>query len=341
MEGTVQPASTIPDESVREYLRFRGVSPEIIEWKYFDTAFNRNRERAFVWWHDDQVFAFLGLIPFTLGHGDQSWDSMWLCEWSRRPGDAARGIGSKLRRHTVQAFDHVFGVAGGDVARRFNPKYADRWIPDAGIVFRLPLRLGAVFDSLGRRVPFFRPTRRRTLGRLALPGAVRKSLQHDVKTETGIPRAIGPLVESDRSEVWYPRYDLDYLDWQLVRCPAVTCGTCYIPTRSGARAAAVFWRSITSTDSWRVAIWGREGGQDDMAAVLDGAIHQAYRAGGMIVRLFASRLDTNLIALVKSRRFTPSRQRLPLSICTARPTSQPVDELGGLSYLDGDFAYRF
>ncbi len=341
MEGTLQPASTIPDDSLREYLRFQGMSPEIIEWKYFDAAFNRNRERGFVWWYDDQVLAFEGLVPFLLGRGSQSWESMWLCDWARRPGDIGRGMGLKLQMAAVQAFDHLFGVSGTDVARGLHAKVADRLVPDAGIVFRLPLRLGPILDKLGRRVPFLRSDRLRRLGRIPLPGAVRKALQRDVRTETGIPRAIGSLVESDRASGWYPRYDLDYLDWQLVRCPVLTCGTCYVPTGTGARAAAVFWRSITSTDSWRVAVWGREGAGDDMAAVLDGAIRQAYCAGGTMVRLIASRRDTDLVSLLESRRFTTSHHRLPLSIYTARPTSQPVDEIAGLSYLDGDFAYRF
>ena len=340
MEGTIQPASAIPGESLREYLRFQGVSPEIIEWKYFDTAFNRGRERGVTWWHNDQVFAFLGLIPFTLGRGDRSWDSMWLCDWTRRPGEIARGTGLKLNVWAVQAFDHLFGIGGTEVARRLHPKVADRTIADAGIVFRLPLRFGAVLNKLGRRMPLSGLTRR-MFGRLPLPWAVRKSLQHDVKTEIGIPRAIGSLVESDRGGGWYPRYDLDYLDWQLMRCPAVTCGTCYIPTSSGARAAAVFWRSVESADTWRLALWCQKAAHDESAAVLNAAIRHAYNEGGMIISLITSRLDTDLIALAKSRRFMPSRQRLPLWTYAARPTSQPVDELSGLSHLDGDFAYRF
>ena len=341
MEGTIEPASTIPGDSLREYLRSQGMSPEIIEWKYFDAEFNRGRERDYAWVCDGQVCAFLGLVPFTLGQGDQSWDSMWLCDWTRKPGGSARGIGRRLAIEAAESFDHGVGFGGTATPQYLHPQIADRTIVDAGIVFRLPLRLGAILSKLSRRRPFAAVSRWRRLGRIPLFTLPRRSVGHSVRIEPGVARAIGPLVQRNHGKRWFPRYDLAYLEWQLVRCPDVICWTCYVPAESGAVAPALIWRPVNSTDSWRLALWWQEGAREELAAVLTEAIHHAHNDNALIVWLIASRLDADLIALAKSKHFRPSSQRMPLSIYTRRSTSQAIDEVARLSYLDGDLAYRF
>jgi hypothetical protein len=121
----------------------------------------------------------------------------------------------------------------------------------------------------------------------------------------------------------------------------VTCRTCYCSSDSGVQAAAVLWRAIKSTDYWRVAVWHQDGAQDELAAVLAQALGQIYDEGGIGVAMIASRLDTDLTALASRYHFVPARMRWPLSVFTERSTSQSVDELTGLSFLDEDLSYRF
>ncbi len=49
------PLSSVPRPAVLDYLERRGESRVIMEWKYFDEAFNRGRERGYVWLRDGNV----------------------------------------------------------------------------------------------------------------------------------------------------------------------------------------------------------------------------------------------------------------------------------------------
>jgi hypothetical protein len=61
-DSHLEPACDVPGKWFREFLGRIGMSPEVAEWRYFDSAFNRERNRGFVWLRHDRIE---GMIGFT------------------------------------------------------------------------------------------------------------------------------------------------------------------------------------------------------------------------------------------------------------------------------------
>ena len=132
-----------PPTLVRDYLVRQDISPEIVDWKYFDARFSRGRERGFVCMKDDKVCGFLGLIPFQVRKDARTLECAWSCDWSVDASQVAGGMGIMMVKQAKDAYDAVFNVGGNENTRRIFPRLSDRTVWDAGISFVLPLRLGA------------------------------------------------------------------------------------------------------------------------------------------------------------------------------------------------------
>ncbi len=342
MEAPVRPASSVPDAWVKDYLASQGMSSELIEWKFFEPRFNRDRERGFVWVHGDRVRGFIGFVPFVIAKGDDTWDALWLCEWSREPcSDAPRGIGKRLITEAAQAFDHLLGFGGTKVAQVLHPRIATTTIEGAGVTYHLPLRLGAVLRKLARRARWLGHRHWPLLSRVPICRMPRTSTGPPVRVESGVSEVIEPLIASHRSDGWHARYDLDYLQWQVERCPTVVSGTCYVAGDSAPPAAVVFWRERESSQFWRITMWARPGATRELEAVLVKTIKLIYDGGGLAVSILVSHRDEDAVAVLEQRGFMATRHHLPLYIYAARSTSQPIDDVRHLGYMDGDLAYRF
>src|ERR1700740_1502573 len=84
--------------AVKKYLSGHEVEPEIAEWKYFDSNFNRDRERGLVWGGDGGAAGFWGLIPFGVERGGAcAAQCAWSCDWSVDPLEAG-GMGLMLAK---------------------------------------------------------------------------------------------------------------------------------------------------------------------------------------------------------------------------------------------------
>ena len=134
--------------AVKKYLSGHEVEPEIADWKYFDSNFNRDRERGVVWVREGRVAGFLGLIPFCVERGGAcAAQCAWSCDWSVDPLEAG-GMGLMLAKRACNLYDGIFNIGGNENTRRIFPRLADRTVPDAAVNLVLPLRLGSTFPLL-------------------------------------------------------------------------------------------------------------------------------------------------------------------------------------------------
>jgi hypothetical protein len=325
---------------VQDYLVRQEIPPEISEWKYFDARFNRGRERGFVCMKDDKVCGFLGLIPFQARKDARTLECAWSCDWSVDASQVAGGMGIMLVKQAKDAYDAVFNVGGNENTRRIFPRLSDRTVWDAGISLVLPLRLGAILAKLAPR--FLQPlTRRKFLRDFPLKWMHATAADDRVQIEPGVSMEIAPLFEDPGQGEWCPLYDYEYVRWQLETCPAVSCWSCYIPAQPAPRAAAIVWRSATSTDFWRLAVWGVRHAQDEAKLLIRRAIQFVYQQNGAALFAIASHLDQELIGVLTSQGFLRRRARLPFYGMRGREAKLAFDEFGVLSFLDADLPYRF
>ncbi|MBV8514077.1 MAG: hypothetical protein JO260_02135, partial [Acidobacteria bacterium] len=63
MAPSFQPLSSLDPELLVEYLGREDFPADIVRWKYFNSEFNRGRERGYAWVKDGKIGGFLGLIP--------------------------------------------------------------------------------------------------------------------------------------------------------------------------------------------------------------------------------------------------------------------------------------
>ena len=104
------------------------------------------------------------------------------------------------------------------------------------------------------------------------------------------------------------------------------------------RAAAVFWRPLHSTHTWRLAVWTRPDSGPCLEAVLSESLNTIYRQRGMIASVLVSRLDVDVITALRAQGFRLDGRR-PLHLFHSEPPA--FYALQQLSYLDTDLAYRF
>jgi hypothetical protein len=328
-----------PPTLVRDYLVRQDISPEIVDWKYFDARFSRGRERGFVCMNDDKVCGFLGLIPFQARKDARTLECAWSCDWSVDASQVAGGMGIMMVKQAKDAYDAVFNVGGNENTRLIFPRLSDRTVWDAGISFVLPLRLGAILTKLAP--PFLRPlTQRKLLRDFPLKWMRGERLDNRLQVDPGVSLEIAPLLEGAGGE-WRPLYDYEYVRWQLETCPAVCSWSCYIPAQPAPRAAAIVWRSATSTDFWRLVVWGIRDAKDEARFLIRQAIRFVHQQNGAALFAIASHLDQDLIAALTAQGFFRRRRRLPFYGMRGREAKLTFDEFQVMSLLDADLPYRF
>jgi hypothetical protein len=326
--------------AVKKYLSCHEVEPEIADWKYFDSHFNRNRERGVVWVREGRVAGFLGLIPFCVEKGRVcASQCAWSCDWSVDPLEAG-GMGLMLAKRARDLYDGIFNVGGNENTRRIFPRLADRTVPDAAVNLVLPLRLGSTFALLPPGVLKRTLSRQRLLQQIPLHWGRDRS-RIGVSIEPGLsPRVISVLGDVGPC-YWQPLYDSEYVDWQLVRCPTVNCWSCWISSDSPPRTAALIWTSRSSTGYWRLAFCGVMADLERIEA-LTGAIASFVRGQkGIALFAMASHLESGLMNLLARQGFLRRRAKLPFYVMRGRNRELPLDEFKTLNFLDADLAYRF
>jgi hypothetical protein len=341
MASGFEPLSALDPESLVEYLGREGHAAEAVRWKYFDLRFNRNRERGYAWVKDGKIGGFLGLIPFLVVAQDRVIHAAWTCDWSVQD-PSARGIGILLIRQAQNQYEFLTQLGGNEATQRIISRLSSMTVNDAGMVFHLPLRVGAALRVARRKLPRFPLDAVNFVNRLPLRFPRRPAGTDSVTFEPGVSQSLSSLLEPARHGGIYSRYDFEYLRWQVGDCPFLHSETCYVGDRSAPKAAALVWREKVSTDFWRLAVWSSAGAEnDELEIVLSSVVRRVYEANGFLLSLVVSRLDHGLIDLLRSKKFVAAPRRRPLHIIVSKKTGEAVPELWPLSYLDTDYAYRF
>jgi hypothetical protein len=89
-----------------------------------------------------------------------------------------------------------------------------------------------------------------------------------------------------------------------------------------------------------MALWLRGEARKEAEALLSRVIRHVYDRNGFLLSIVVSRLETDLIDLLRGKGFRAAPNRRPLHIIS-RNKAEPVPELWPLSFLDTDAAYRF
>ncbi len=337
MPAAFQPLSEIDPEELVEYLGREGNSAEAVRWKYFDSRFNRGRERGYAWVKDGKIGGFLGLVPFHIFAPGRTIESAWTCDWSVQD-PTARGVGILLIRQAQEKYEYLTQLGGNDATQRIVSRLSSKTVNDAGIVFHLPLRLGAALRVARRKMPKLPVDGIGPLNRIPLRLPSRPD-SDAVQFESGVSPVIDSFLDpAERGEI-YARYDFDYVRWQIADCPFLFAETCYLPDASAPRAAALLWREKASTDFWRIAIWSKSGAEKEAEIILSSVVRRIYEKKGFIASIVVSRLDANVLDLLRKKGFVAAPRRRPLHIIVRK--KETVPELWPLSYLDTDYAYRF
>ena len=340
MASRFQPLSALDPDSLIEYLGREGHAAEAVRWKYFDSRFNRNRERGYAWVKDGKIGGFLGLVPFLVAAPNRVIDAAWTCDWSVQD-PTARGIGILLIRQAQEKYEFLTQLGGNDATQRIISRLSSKTVNDAGIVFHLPLRVGAMLRVARRKVPKLPVDALGFVNRIPVRWPPRPAAAAPVIVEPGVSQILSQLLEPAHHGDIYSRYDFEYLRWQVGDCPFLDSETCYIADGATPRAAALVWREKASTDFWRFAVWSRGDAEKELEILVASVIRRVYQANGFLLSFVVSRLDQSLIALLRRNNFVAAPRRRPLHIIASKKTGEPVPELWPLSYLDTDYAYRF
>ena len=324
--------------AVKRYLLGRQIEREIIDWKYFDSEFNRDRERGVVLVRENQVAGFLGLIPFRAEKDGLRADCAWSCDWSVDPSQGG-GMGLLLVKRARELYDGIFNLGGNENTRQIFPRLADRTVPDAGISLVLPLRLGSIVARLPRGFVKRLLSQQEKLQQIPLRW-VRTGVSSAVTIEPGLsPEVLSVTGATPRTD-WRPVYDSEFLDWQFGRCPAIFSWSCWISSESPLRTAAVVWRSRTSKKLWRFVFYGETHDQEMLQILTAAIVSLAYQQGCMALVTIASHRQGELVRFLRRRGFL-RRGGLPFYAMRGRCAELPIEDFVALSYLDADLAYRF
>ena len=342
MSDAILSLREVPQDQVVEYLGRRGMTAEIVEWKYFDPAFNEGRERGYVWTRDERIEGFIGLIPWNVRRGNEQLDMVWGCDWSVADPNTSNGMGMVLATHAMSLHRPWMSLGGSAKARTIMPHLSNHVVDDAGLVFWQPLRLGAALIKLGERsrlANWLASTRLRSVPIRWVSGQAMH--RPTVITEQGLAPGLADLIEHEHHETWHPHHRFDALQWSMGRCPTISVRTCYVPGLSGLDAAAVFWRSVEAADFWKVALWTAPLRTNLIADLLAEVQRQVYAAGGLAISTLASHLQTDLIEQLQGAGYWRQPRPLPLYLLEQRQQPLPFGDMTGLSYVCTDLAYRF
>jgi len=322
MASQIRPLSAVDPEPVLEYLGRQGVPEEIVRWKYLDRTPLPEHDRAQVALKDGRIAGFIGLIPLDAPHGLRA---AWTCDWF---ADAEAGaLGIALLSGCLKGYEAIYQLGGNERTQSILKKLAKTTIPGAGIEYRLPLRLGSYLRPLAHRA---RVPIHRGLGLIPLHG--RRGARPEGSVRPGIAPELAQRLGG--------RYSVDYLEWQLGRCPVVSCYSC-LPAGRHAGAAVVLWTPRSGGGFWRMAPVSGGASPDDLQAALALAIRHVYDSRGLRLSVLISHRDETLRRLVETNGFAAASERRMMNVLTRPALAKPAEELTAVSFLDSDIAYRF
>lgn len=342
MDDAILPLHAAPKQQITEYLGRRGMTSDVVEWKYYDESFNRGRDRGYVWMRDGVVQGFIGLIPWSVRRAEETLDMVWGCDWSVADPNLSKGMGLVLATHSMSLHRPWISLGGSAKARTIMPHLCHHKVDDAGLVFWQPLRLGAALKKLGERNRLAHWLERTFLRSVPVRWVARPSARRpDIITESGLSPIVGDLIEHEHFSEWHPHHRFEDLAWSLGRCPSIATRTCYIRGLSGVDAAAVLWRNSQAADFWKVTLWAAPMRHALLADLLHEVRWQVFQEGGVAISTLVSHLQTDLIEQLQASGYWRQPRPLPMYLVGERKQSLPFHDMTGLSYLCTDLAYRF
>jgi hypothetical protein len=336
MKASILPLGAVPRDRVRDYLLARGLSAPLIDWKYYDAAFNRGRERGYVSWRDGRVQGFIGLIPCSVATSAGERPMVWTCDWSVEDPRRSPGIGILLLKHVYKCHDHAAAVGGSADTRAALPRLVPTY-EGAAAFLHLPLRSSALIEKLEQRLGCKPRLSRSALGALPLPRR-RPGADAAVRFRDGVAPEIGEMLSRPPAEgLCTPLYDAGYLDWQVGRCPGLKSFSC-LAGSGGDVAGALAW---TGGDRrhWRMAMAATPGGEGPVEPLLRAVAARAAAEGGSLLSTIVAAGDAWLVAALRRMRFLEGSQRWPLYL--SFPEGACDGGFSRLSYLDTDLAGLF
>jgi hypothetical protein len=338
----IEPLSKIPISALHAFLSGHGHDPAIIDWKYCDSDFNRNRERGLACVDDHgRLLSFIGLIPFTVMHNGKAVDAAWCCDWYRAL-DASGPLGVMLIQHSLKAYPLIYSLGGGEMTKAIMGRLSRVTIPTAGVELYKPVRIGGAIYALRKATAVNVIPSVSTINNVKLP--IREQKQNKapltVRFVASLPPTFDELLVDRVTDAHLPAYDLQYLRWLLDRCPSITGGACLVSRGEESIGAVLFWHPVADKRFWRISLLPCRRNYGVLDAAVTKTIRHIRDNGGWLISLLASRLDIDLLELAKRNGFYQSTSRRPLYILT-RNRQDIVQELEQLSYLDTDYAYRF
>lgn len=337
MKSSIVPLSQVPCDPVVDFLA-QHVPRERIKWKYFDTAFNRGRERGFVWYSKGRVKGFIGVIPCTLSTMEGDRGMVWTCDWSIDEPKKNPGLGILLLKKVQASYALVGGVGGSEDTHATAPRIVTRTVPDAAAFLHLPLRLSGVLEKIENRISRLPKLSGTPLGAIRIPRR-RRGDAAEATVENGISPAVAQLFDQPARGACRPRYDKAYLDWQVGRCPGIRSLSFYAGGPGPPRAGAIAWCRSADLRSWRAVFRYTLGGESELDAVVAAVATEVSRAGGALLSTIVSHLDHEEMALLRRNGFIEGSQRWPLYL--SGDTTACETGFAGLSYLDTDLATFF
>jgi hypothetical protein len=339
VKAQFEPVADVPGDLLRSYLLSRGWPAELIEWKYFDPAFNRGRNRGYVWIHEGKVSGLIGNIPGRLAHGNRTFPVVWACDWSIEAPDATPGLGVFLFQRAVASEPRFIGAGGNENSLKLFPRLAERTVEQAAVDYHIPMRLDAFLEQAGRRAPSLKIDRWPLLGTLPVPYRAPASPAKTV-TEPGVPDVIEPVFSGSRARGWHPTYELADVQWAVGRCPAIEAFTTYDRNGACPSAAVVHWRSVRSAKRWHGTLWTREEDPERLSACLSEAVRNISRRGGSRLTIMVSCEDRDYIRLLKSHGALKGKNT-PLFIFRTDEDLKGFTEPRRLSFQDSDYSVLF
>ena len=152
MPSSFQPLSALDPNFSSNISEREDFPADIVRWKYFDSRFNRDRERGYAWVKDGKIGAFLGLVPFQVVLNGRVADAAWTCDWSVQD-QSAKGVGILLIRQAQNRYEFLTQLGGNDATQRIVSRLSSMTENDAGVVYHLPLRVGSALRVVRRKKP--------------------------------------------------------------------------------------------------------------------------------------------------------------------------------------------
>jgi GNAT superfamily N-acetyltransferase len=338
MKLRIERINDVPSDLLREYLRRQGWSDDLIEWKYFDDTFNAGRTRGFVWIHEGRVRGMIGMIPGLVAHDGRLWPVHWGCDWSVESPERNRGIGIVLLQEAVKRVPSYIGVGGNEHSLRYVPKLAMKTFEHVAVDYHIPLRLDAVLDKIGRRVPALGRRRWPVIGRLPVPRFRRPGGTYGfrVRTEDGVPAILDGLLTSPRATGSYFAYDSAHVSWSISRCPVISSTCTYVADGPEPSAAVIYWTTRHATRRWYATLWAREGADAALSACLAETIRQSRARGSSRLTIKVARRDDDFIRLLR-REGAIAGNRSSLFLIKTDEHLAGLPEPRRLSFLDSDW----